>query len=266
MLKRFAFVPLFALAASIGIGAIVQQNDFTQAQNGTLPADLTASYDPGVDVLVVPFGSANPTPPADHAGGDGYVCQVGDLGTGGGGYDWVYSATAAVQTDCKMTAWIYVDWVNWDTPTALERDYMVMLRMQNDRDPQVQGSAAGTRQGYIFLVTANSSWTGLAVPTNFRPFIMKKVATTHTLIGSEGTNDVLTGWHLFEFTVQGTQLTGKIDGATVCSGTDSEYASGYSAIGFYEDNGAALNNPYAAAVDNMLYETVTADVSDWSIY
>ena len=57
-----------ALAATVEL-----QESFTSAQNGTLPTSLTADYDPGVDVAVVPLASMQPVPTVDHPGGDGSV-------------------------------------------------------------------------------------------------------------------------------------------------------------------------------------------------
>ena len=214
-------------------------------------------------MLVTPYGSVVPAPPADHAGGDGYVLKVGDLGSGGGGFDWAFSNAAAVQTDCKVSAWVYIDWANMDaTPT--ERDYFLTLRQQTNRDPQT----APARQGYIMMITGYSSWDGgLLVPPNFKPFICKRVGTTapsYTVLGSYGTNDVTTGWHFIEFQAVGTDLSLKIDSVTVCSASDSQYASGYSSIGYYDDNGSPNFN--SAAFDNVVYETATAAVADWSVY
>ncbi len=265
MYKKIIAGGLLASLAAVATGAVVLQEDFTPAQNGTLPGTLSASYDSGVDAIVVPLATMQPTPPVDHSGGDGYVCRVGDLGTGGGGYNWIFLSSPSPQSDVRIAGWVYVDWTTLDG-TPQERDYMILGRMQNT-NPQVTGSAAGTRQAYFFAVTAYSSWTGISPnPTNFRPILFKKVGTTHTLL-QEGANDVTTGWHYFELVMNGSSIEGKVDGVTVCSGTDTSYASGNAAWGYYDDNGAASSYPYAAAWDNILYETTTPSaVNDWTLY
>lgn len=256
---------LFASVTALASGAVVLQEDLTPAQNGTLPASLSASYDSGVDVVVVPLATMQPTPPADHTGGDGYVCRVGDIGTGGGGYNWIFLASPSPQADIKISGWVYVDWTTLDA-TPLERDYLILGRMQNT-NPMVTGSTAGTRQAYFFGVTAYSSWTAISPnPTNFRPVLFKKVGTTHTLL-QERASDVTTGWHFFELEMSGSSIVGKIDGTTVCSGTDTSYASGNAAWGYYDGNGAASAYPYAAAWDNTKYETLGASAaSEWTLY
>jgi hypothetical protein len=257
-------VLLFGLAlAGVASIATAQSYNFTAAEVNTLPAGLSASYDGGVDAIVVPFGTMSPTIGADHAGGDGHVARIGDLAAGGGGYNWIFPTTQPSIADVRISGWVYVDWETVDG--VAERDYIQLIRLQN-ADPQVTGSAAGTRQGYFFLVTKDSSWGGLATnPTNKRPFIMKRVGTVHTLIGSEGTTDVNTGWHRFSFEASGTTLTGSIDGSVVATGTDSTYTTGGWAVGYYDDNSAGGTNPYAAAYDNLLVENL-APVQDWINY
>jgi hypothetical protein len=262
MYQKLIAVGALVAVASIASATVVLQENFTSAQNGTLPGSLSASYDGGTDVVVVPLATMQPTPPTDHSGGDGYVCRVGDLGTGGGGYNWIFLASPSPQTDVRIAGWVYVDWTTLDG-TPQERDYLILGRMQNT-NPQV--SVGGTRQGYFFGVTAYSSWTGISPnPTNFRPVLFKKVGGSHTLI-QEGSSDVTTGWHYLELVCNGTSIQGKVDGTTVCSGTDSSYASGNAAWGYYDDNGAASNYPYAAAWDNIIYETLTSGVNDWALY
>jgi hypothetical protein len=255
-MRKFSLVCLITCLVSLGFGAVLVTEDFTSAQNGVTPTNWSGSYEPTSDIVVLPLASIKPAPSGDHTGGDGYALQVGDIG--GGGYNWAWETTVATQTDCKASAWVYIDW----TGITLERDYMIVLRMQTNRDPQI----APSRQAYFFLVTANSSWSGLlAAPTNFKPFLMKKVGTTdpHTMIGTEGTSDVTTGWHKMAVQIKGTELKGFIDDVLVCSGTDSAYASGYCAIGFYDDN--AIDT--AAAWDNFVYEnTPFTSVNDWSLY
>lgn len=267
MIRRLICAGLVIGAAAMGSSAVVLQEDFTSAQNNTLPGTLSASYDGGTDVVVVPLATMQPTISGDHTGGDGYVCRVGDLGTGGGGYDWIFLTSPSPQADVRIAGWVYMQWdaATFDG-TPQERDYIILGRMQNT-DPQVVGVASGTRQAYFFAVTAYSSWTGISPnPPNFVPILFKKVGSTHTLL-STAPNTVATGWHYMELLISGTSLTGKIDGATVCTATDTSYTSGNAAWGYYEGNGGALNNPYAAAWDNIIYETTNPSaVNDWTMY
>jgi hypothetical protein len=188
MYRKVIAVGMFVGVAALASGAVILKEDFTAAQNGTLPASLSASFDGGVDVIVVPLATMQPTPAADHTGGDGYVCRVGDLGSAGGGYNWIFPASPSPQSDVHIGAWVYIDWTTWDA-TPLERDYMILARLQNT-DPQVAGTVGSTRQAYFFAVTANSSWTGISPnPTNFRPVLFKRVGSTHTLL-QQGSSDV----------------------------------------------------------------------------
>jgi len=261
-LMKKLFCVLFVCLVSLSFAAIVQQNDFTSGENGTLPSNLGGSYDAGTDVSVQPLASISPAPSGDHAGGDGYALRVGDINTGGGYFNFAFPNPDNDQTDCKVSAWVYIDWTTWDA-TPLERDYLLCLRQQA-QDPQT-----GTyyRQGYMFAITSNSSWAGISPnPTSKRPFIMKRVDATSTLIGTEGSTDVDTGWHKIAFQVVGTELKGFVDDVQVCSGTDSQYASGSCAIGYYEENGATAY-PYAAAYDNFIFEnTPFSGVNDWALY
>ncbi len=263
--KRILLTVLFASLAAFASAAILLQENFTSADNGTLPASMSASYDVGVDPIVVANSAQVPAPAADNSGGDGYSLRVGDIGSGGGYFNWVFPAAAGAipaQTDCKLSAWVYITWDSRDA-TPLERDYLMMVRMQNDRDPQT-----GTyyRQGYMLAVTAQSSWGGISPnPPDYKAFIMKRSSGNSTLLSSYSTADVTTGWHYLTIAAVGSSIYGYVDGALVVTGTDSEYASGHCAIGYYEENGAA-NYPYAAAYDNFLYESVAADVSDWTLY
>ncbi|MGC8842107.1 MAG: hypothetical protein ACP5QZ_11740 [Candidatus Sumerlaeaceae bacterium] len=261
MFSKLIIAGLFAGVAAFASGAVVLQEDFTASQNGTLPGSLSASYDAGVDVIVVPLATMQPTPVTDHTGGDGYVCRVGDIGSSGGGYNWIYLASPSPQADARVSGWVYVDWTTLDA-TPLERDYLILGRMQNT-DPQV----SPTRQAYFFGVTAYSSWTGISPnPTNFRPVLFVKSGTSHTLI-QEGSSDVTTGWHFFELEMSGSSIVGKVDGTTVVSGTNTTYGSGNAAWGYYDDNGSASSYPFAAAWDNIKYETLGASaVTDWTLY
>lgn len=266
-MKKTCILLLGLLLVTAGaFAAIIQQNDFTSAENGTLPSNLGASYDAGVDVIVTTLASMSPTPPSDHTGGDGYVLRIGDLGTGGGAWNWAYPNPVSSQTDCKISAWVYIDWTTWDaTPT--ERDYVLALRLQS-QNPQTSPA----RQGYIFMITANSSWNGGAIlPTNYRPFIMKRVGTdsgtSYTVIGPEGTADVTTGWHRLSFQVVGSELKAFVDGVLVSSATDTTYTSGSCAFGYYDDNGSGSSFPYGAAYDDVVFETPTfSNEKNWNLY
>lgn len=262
-MKRLLFSALLAGVASLAPGAIILQEDATPGQVGTQPASLLASFDGAADVQVVTLATMSPTIGADHAGGDGHVLRVGDIGAGGGSFNWAYEAAGTPQTDVAVSAWVFVEWTTRDG-TPLERDYLIIARKQTAANPQ----SAPARNGYMLAITADSSWGGISPnPPNFKPFIMKRSGTNTTLLSSYGVADVTDGWHQVRLEVIGTQIRGYVDGVQVVSATDSEFASGFAGWGYYDDNGSATF-PYAAAYDNLLYETITAftAVDDWSMF
>lgn len=259
---------VFVAIASTCFATVQMQQDFTPAQNGTLPTGLTGSYDSGTDVSVVPFGTIVPAPPADHTGGDGYVLRVGDINAGGGFYNWAGLTTANAQADCSVSAWVYLELTTGDA-TFLEREVFVACRMQTT-DPQLPDSA-NRHHGYMLLISRAASWTGITPnPTDRMPYLMgrQNVASgNYFYVGTPGTTAVADGWHQLKIEATGTTIKGYVDNVVVCQGTDSTYTSGNPAIGYYEANGAASSYPYAAAFDNFLYETPTIlSASDWQLY
>lgn len=271
MFKQVFCAAILASMVSVSVAATAWTLNPASAQNGTTPAGWAASYDQATDVVVVPLATMSPTISADHTGGDGYVLRIGDIGAGGGSFNWAWNTTDAVRSDVELSAWVYVNWETVDT-TPLERDYMMIIRLQNDRNPNLS-SLATLRQGYWFAISSNATYTGTpAAPANKRAYILKRTmvssANTHVLIGAVSSTDIPTGWHQMKFTAAGTTLTGYIDGTQVCQGTDTEFGSGYSAIGYYEKNGAAASYPYAAAFDNvsLVVPDPPAAASDWSLF
>ncbi|CAN5394953.1 hypothetical protein BH09SUM1_BH09SUM1_13050 [soil metagenome] len=266
---------LSAVVVSLSVAAnatVLLQVDATPAQVNTLPAGLTGSFDSGTDVKVVTLATMQPAIGADHTGGDGHVLRVGDIDAGGGSFNWAYVTTPPVNTDVAISAYYYVDFTNgMDTPTVQERDYVLMARTAT-ADPQ---GTSPSRSGYFFLISANASWTGVTPnPVNRKPYIIKRNAdTTYTQIGINGVADVTDGWHKLKLEVIGTSIKGYVDDVVVCSGTDSTYTGTGVAWGYYDDNGAAALPtplPYAAAVDNLLYETATLPpptaATTWEVY
>lgn len=265
-MKRLFLIGL-TLATSLSFGAVLVQGDFTPAQSGTLPTEFSGSYDGGTDVAVRPLADFSPAISGDHTGGDGYACRVGDIGSGGGAYNWAYLTSAAAAGDQRLTAWVYISDANMDTPAAAERDYMMLARMQNT-NPQTAITGGYSREAYFFAVTYNSSWSGMPapVPANAMPILFKRDGTgNHTRLW-EGTTAVANGWHRLSIQCVGTTIKGFVDGAEVCSVTDTTFSTGKAAIGYYEDNGSLVSYPYSAAYDNFLWESQVADVQDWSMY
>jgi len=265
MKKMNLFLLGFLLVSVSAFCVIVQQDDFTPAQNGTLPSDLLATADGGADVAVLPLASMNPAPVGDHPGGDGYALRDGNLGVAD--FNWAFPNPVSTQTDCKMTIWVYLDWTTGNTPTMAERDYCFILRSQY-QDPHLNVLPAMRRQGYMLVICINSYW-GTIYPINFRPLMMKRVgnsSSSYTKIGTDATNDVLTGWHKITFQVLGTELKAFVDDVLVCSGTDSTYASGSPGFGYYDGNGSTLTYPYAATYDNFIFESIASSTDNWNLY
>ena len=262
-MMRLCALALGLLAPTFTTAAIIEQYSFTAAQTGTLPAPLSGSYEPGTDVSVQPLAAFLPSIAVDHPGGDGYAVRVGDLDLDGAGYNWLFSTTAAAQTNVSLSAWVYIDWETVDAP-AQQRAYLLLLRSATDPNPQ----EIPQRQGYIFVIAQDSAWSGISPnPPAKRPFIMKLEDTDHTLLSSYGTADIGTGWHLLKVQAEGSVLRFFVDDMAnpVATATDSTYASGFAGIGYYDDNYGGPNPSYAAAYDEVIYETLASDVQDWSL-
>jgi hypothetical protein len=254
-MKKLSLIVLFVLISISSFAGIIQQDDFTPAQNGTLPSDFTALYDAGVDVIVTQYSNVSGVV-ADHTGGDGYVLRLGDLGSGGGTYNWGYMTDLSkATTDSSVEVWVNL---SFDTVAfPLERDYGVIARCTSG---PAQG--AGARNGYMFLITSNSSW-GSYYPANATPFIVAMVGGSWLKV-AEGTTPVSNGWHKLKIKAVGTQITGYVDGVQACTGTDATFSRGVGGLVYYEDNGSAISYPYAAAFDNFIFQTEASDVSDWN--
>jgi hypothetical protein len=262
MLKKVMFAAAIAALTTATFAATLLEENFTQAQLGQRPASLAASFDADTDTVVINAATANPVV-TERTGGDGYYLRVGDIGASGGAFNWAYPASMATQSDAKVSAYVYVSWAGQDA-TPKERNYLLAIRMQ------VANPQTGTyvRQGYMMAISNNSSWPGITPnPSNGKPYLLKRVQLVHTMIGSEAAAAVSEGWHLLTLEAVGTTIKGYVDGVEVCSGTDTSYASGFAAIGYYEKNGEALTWPYAATYDNLKYESIVpASVNEWSIY
>jgi hypothetical protein len=262
LLKRTLFMSLFAILGTSAFSATILQENFTPAQNGTLPATLSSTYDPGVDSIVVPLATMQPAVGVDHTGGDGYVCRVGDLQAGGGIFQYVFQAAGSPVADCRLTAWVYIDLTNNFDASPQARTYFLILRHQGN-DP----GAGSLRQGYMFAVARGATEFSGVTQIDRRPFLVKKVGTTHTQIGTTAVGTVADGWHLFAIETVGTTIKGFIDGIEVCQGTDNSYASGFPSLAYCERNGSASSYPYAAAYDDFLYESVIpAAAADWALF
>lgn len=225
---------------------LILQEDFTPAQNGTLPATLSAQWDGGVDVIVLPYSDISaPYPaPVDHPGGDGYALRLGDIGAGGGGYNFCFPSnyTTANETDNAVEAWAYF---SFDAIVTVEQDYGVFLRAT----PDPAGGVYPLRQAYFFFVTVNSSW-GTYYPPSFRPFLLKRPSAAWVPLG-EGTSNYTTGWHKLRLEAYGDQIKGYVDGNLEISTTDSDLTTGFGGMVYYTDLVAGSDTPYAGTFDNF---------------
>ncbi len=268
--------PYFLLACVLittgGFCAVIQQEDFTSGDNGTLPASLDAEWDAGVDVIVTDLTSLGV--PSDHTGGDGYALQLGDLGAYG--YNFAFTANFATDSyaDNAVEAWVYFDFAG----STGERDYGLFIRCTPDPTPDASGKAVyGARAAYWFLVSVNSSWSGYA-PPDYRPFLLKGVdvyadgwETPVPL--AEGTSDYTDGWHKLRLEAVGTTIKGYVDDVLEVEVTDTTHATGCAGMMFYN---ASANDDEGGAFDNFLWETSVAptptppgadvDVKSWTIY
>lgn len=259
--------PYFLLACVLittgGFCAVIQQEDFTSGENGTLPSTLDAEWDAGTDVIVTDLATVGV--PSDHTGGDGYVLRLADLGDA----LWNFCFPANYQTvsyaDTTVEAWAYFDFDG----ISGERDFGVFIRSA----PDSGGGVYPLRAGYWLFVGVNSSWSGY-VPTDNRAFMLKYSGGAWVQVGSEGTTDYTTGWHKLRIEAVGSEIKGYVDGNLEVSATDTEYATGVAGMVYY--NASANGVDEAGAFDNFLWETYVAptptppgadvDIKSWSIY
>ncbi len=254
-MKKVLGILMVSFIATMASAAVIQQNDFTSAQNGTLPSDISALYDPGVDALVTGYSNVSGVI-ADHSGGDGYVLRLADLGSTGGGYNWAYVTDYAKATsDSYAEAWVYI---NLDTTAfTAERDYGLFIRCTS-------GAALGTsasRNGYMFLITANSAW-GTYTPPNFTPFLLKRNGSSGWVMLNQASVTVTNGWHKIKVEAVGTTVKGYVDDVLVAQATDSTFTSGIAGMVYYDDNGSP-DYPYSGAFDNFVFGTSDA-INDWT--
>lgn len=259
----YCFLLAFVLIATSGFCAVIQQEDFTSAQNGTLPATLDAEWDAGIDVIVTDLATMGIS--SDHTGGDGYVLRLADLGDA----YWDFCFPANYQTisypDSAAEAWVYFDFEG----ISAERDFGLYIRSA----PDSGGGVYPLRAGYWLFVTANSSWSGYT-PTDYRAFILRYNGTSWVQIGSEGTADYTTGWHTLRIEAIGSEIKGYVDGNLEVSGTDTEFATGFAGMVYYNDPGNGADE--AGAFDNFLWEVPApptptpagagVDFGNWSLY
>ncbi|MCC6546665.1 hypothetical protein IT570_05805 [Candidatus Sumerlaeota bacterium] len=264
-MKKVFFSLMLVSACTMGQAAVLFQADAAPGEINTLPATVGASFDGGTDVIVVANATQSPTPIGDHSGGDGHSFRVGDINPGGGAFNFAYVATPPVNTDVVVSAWYYIDFTNGLDGTPVERDYIMMARLDT---PNPFSTSPFSRQGYYLAVSLASSWPSLGAPPDRKPYLMKRNNDgTYTQIGSYGVADVTDGWHRLQLVCEGTTIRGYIDGVEVASGTDATYATGTGAAwGFYEDNGSP-NFPTAGSIDNLLVESINSSVNgEWQFY
>lgn len=263
--KKFGIlVMVFLVLASFAFSAVLQQEDFTPAENGTKPAGIKGEWDADTDLIVIPIASANPAVAADHTGGDGYVLQVGDVGAGAYNFAWPSSYTP--QTYSEAECWVYF---NFDGVTA-ERDYIMIIHGSENVSESYYYNG---RPGYWLMVTVNSSW-GTYTPPDKTAFLLKRATDDSAWVIpvlDEGTGTYDTGWHKMrlEITSSG-EIKGYIDDVLEVSATDTDYTSGFPVMAFY-DNGT--DNTVAGAFDNFVWSSspppppvVTAVESGWYLY
>jgi hypothetical protein len=268
-LKRLFLQTMLATVAASSFALVLEQQDFTPAQVGTNPPGWTGSFDAAVDTVVVTRATMSPAIPADHLGGDGHLLRVGDVGPNGGAYNWAFKSTQSDLANYTLSVWLYTDFTNMDTP-GLERSYLIGVRQANV-NPQVAAVGTVSRQGYMFAITANSSWAGITPnPANRKPFfISKDVNAVHSVAGGVyGAADVTDGWHKIDLVLNGSSLKAYIDNVLAVDVVDSSHATGKIALGYYEDNGAATTFPYAAAFDNYLLTVPDPPnaAKDWQMF
>lgn len=262
--------PYFLLACVLittgGFCAVIQQEDFTSAQNGTLPTTLDAEWDAGTDVIVTDLATVGV--PSDHTGGDGYVVRIADLGAAGYNFCFPANYETVSYADSTVEAWAYFDFEG----ISGERDFGLFIR--SAPDPDADEKVYDQRAGYWLFVTVNSSW-GSYYPTNNRAFMLKRSAGAWVQVGSEGTTDYTTGWHKLRIEAVGSEIKGYVDGNLEVSATDTEYATGFAGMVYY--NVAANGVDEAGAFDNFLWETYVpptptstpepgTDAKNWPIY
>jgi hypothetical protein len=263
--KKFGILVLvFLVMSSFCFAVVLQQEDFTSGENGTKPAGLKGEWDDTTDITVIPIASANPAVAADHTGGDGYVLQVGDLGSGGYNFAWPSSYTP--QTYSEVECWVYF---NFDGGITLERDYILIIHGSEDGTGSYYSNG---RKGYWLLVTMNSSW-GTYVPPDKTPFLLKRATDDSGWVIpvlDEGTGTYDTGWHKMRLEITNTgQIEGYIDDVLEVSATDTDYTSGFPVMAFYDDNATDT----AGAFDNFIWTSsppppppITSADSQWSLY
>jgi hypothetical protein len=158
--------------------------------------------------------------------------------------------------DASVEAWVYLSFDTVNYPA--ERDYGLIARCTSGT---AQGASA-TRNGYMFLITSNSSW-GTYIPAYATPFILARVGGAWVKV-AEGTTAVSNGWHKLKIKAVGTQITGYVDGVQACTGTDATFTKGVGGMVYYDDNGSTILYPYAGAFDNFVFQTETSDVANWT--
>lgn len=253
-MKKILTLAMLLIAAT-GFCGVIQSNDFTPAENDTLPTNIVSEWSP--NAAVKPLNDATLGIPADHAApNDGYCLRLYDQG----GYNFAYPADYATvsKTDSTVEAWVYV---NLDSATS-ERDLGLGIRVGIDPVPDIGGRAIyNEMRGYWFFVTANSSWSGISPnPTNKRAIILKKVSGTFSMVGTEGTSDIVDGWHKFKLVAEGTTISAYVDDVLQVQGTDTTYTTGFAAMVYY---GGATD---AGGFDNFVWSEPDTTVQDWEMY
>jgi len=249
------FAIIFLLLVSCSFATPIQENDFLPSENGTLPSNIDARYDGGVDVIVTAYSNVSGVT-SDAPNGDGYVLRLGDLGSGGGFYNWAaVKDMSKATTDSYTEAYVYLNL----SVATVERDFGLFVRCTS---LAAQGTGS-SRNGYMLLITANSLWSSYTA-VNYTPFILKRNGSTGWTLVAAGTSTVSDGWHKLKIQAIGTTISGFVDDVKVAEGTDSTFTSGVGGMVYYDDTDGVVADtwPYAAAFDQFKFGTASP-VNDW---
>lgn len=255
-MKRNVLVLLAALllvSTAASAWNVFQEEKFTTAQAGTLPATMNADWDAGVDVKVVAIGSAQITSgtaitiPAPRPGGDGYALQIGDVGEGGFNFCWPSSKIAKSVNAVSAAVYTYfgpdVDW---------EQDYGIFLCGKEDPTPNFGAVIYDQLYGYWFLISKNSSW-GSYVPPDGTAFLLRRAASGGWVKVAEGTGVYGTSWHTLRLERDASNtIKGYVDGTLEVVFTDpAPLDAGFPGMMFY--NGSADLN-IVGVFDDFVWE------------
>jgi hypothetical protein len=135
-------------------------------------------------------------------------------------------------------------WANWSGAGGTDDQYseLTLPFLQasgNDTGPIVRASGnpvSGTGKAYLFVLNDNDAAHSMG-DTTWSVALYKVIDDAFTQIGSSVTNVTISANDTIRLEVNGTNLTGKINGATIITGSDSAVTTG--APGMYISSGSA---------------------------